>query len=172
MVAVDQIQPDTLHGDTQAQSTPVFGLSHLLGIQLMPRIRNVKDLVFFKPEAGAQYKHIQSLLRGTIDWELIRVQYRDMMRVAVSIKMGQITPSMILRHLGTYSRKNKLYFAFKELGQVIRTLALGLVGLRAPTNSRSLISTFAAWSHSRNFYNSFYGVVESVHLLTARSLHQ
>ena len=25
------IQPDTLHGDTQAQSTPVFGLAYLLG---------------------------------------------------------------------------------------------------------------------------------------------
>nr|WP_264755015.1 transposase [Kangiella profundi] len=29
-----QIQPDTLHGDTQAQSTPVFGLAYLLGINL------------------------------------------------------------------------------------------------------------------------------------------
>lgn len=32
------IQPDTVHGDTQAQSTPVFGLAYLLGIKLMPRI--------------------------------------------------------------------------------------------------------------------------------------
>jgi TnpA family transposase len=38
------IQPDTLHADTQGQSTPVFGLAHLLGIKLMPRIRNWKDL--------------------------------------------------------------------------------------------------------------------------------
>lgn len=30
------IQPDTLHGDTHAQSYTVFGLSHLLGIKLMP----------------------------------------------------------------------------------------------------------------------------------------
>lgn len=38
------IQPDTLHGDTQAQSTPVFGLAYLLGINLMPRIRNIKEI--------------------------------------------------------------------------------------------------------------------------------
>jgi TnpA family transposase len=38
------IQPDTLHADTQGQRTPVFALAHLLGIQLMPRIRNWKDL--------------------------------------------------------------------------------------------------------------------------------
>ena len=31
---------------------PVFGLAHLLGINLMPRIRNIKDLVFSRPEPG------------------------------------------------------------------------------------------------------------------------
>ena len=30
----------------------------------------------------------------------------------------------ILRRLGTYSRKNKLYFAFRELGKAIRTMFL------------------------------------------------
>jgi hypothetical protein len=34
------IQPETVHADTQGQSTPVFALAHLLGIKLMPRIRN------------------------------------------------------------------------------------------------------------------------------------
>lgn len=38
------IQPDTVHGDTQAQSATVFALAYLLGIKLMPRIRNWKDL--------------------------------------------------------------------------------------------------------------------------------
>ena len=47
-----------------------------------------------------------------------------MMRVAVSIKAGKMTPSTILRRLGSESTKNKLYFAFRELGRVIRTLFL------------------------------------------------
>lgn len=34
------IQPDIVHADTQGQPLPVFGLGHLPGIQLMPRIRN------------------------------------------------------------------------------------------------------------------------------------
>jgi TnpA family transposase len=29
-----------VHGDTQAQSRPVFALAHLLGMKLIPRIRN------------------------------------------------------------------------------------------------------------------------------------
>ena len=42
----------------------------------------------------------------------------------MSIKAGTITPSTILGRLGTYSRKNKLYFDFRELGRVIRTIFL------------------------------------------------
>jgi len=44
------IQPDTLHADTQGQSGPVFAISYLLGIKLMPRIRNWKDLTFCSPQ--------------------------------------------------------------------------------------------------------------------------
>nr|WP_230089598.1 Tn3 family transposase [Herminiimonas contaminans] len=107
------IQPDTLHGDTQAQSTPVFGLAHLLGINLMPRIRNIKDLLFYRADRGDHYDHIDSLFRGTIDWELIGRHMKDMLRVVISIKAGKIAPSTILRRLGTASRKNKLYYAFR-----------------------------------------------------------
>lgn len=115
------IQPDTLHGDTQAQSTPVFGLAHLLGINLMPRIRNIKDLLFYRVDRGDRYEHIDSLFRGSIDWDLIARHLKDMLRVVISIKAGKIAPSTILRRLGTASRKNRLYFAFRELGRAIRT---------------------------------------------------
>ncbi len=47
-----------------------------------------------------------------------------MLRVVISIRLGKITASSILRRLGTYSRKNKLYFAFRELGKAVRTLFL------------------------------------------------
>lgn len=44
-----------------------------------------------------------------------------MLRVALSIKAGRITASTLLRKLSTYSRKNRLYQAFRELGRAIRT---------------------------------------------------
>jgi TnpA family transposase len=116
-----EIQPDTVHSDTQGQSAPIFGLAHLLGIQLMPRIRNWKDLHFYRPHEDARYSHIDSLFDEQINWNLIEAMLPDMLRVALSVKAGKITPSAILRRLATYSRKNKLYFAFRELGRVIRT---------------------------------------------------
>lgn len=116
-----EIQPDTIHADTQGQSASVFGLAYLLGIKLMPRIRNWQDLTLFRPTKQTRYQHIDGLFSGVVDWELIETHLPDMLRVALSIKAGKFTASTILRKLGTYSRKNRLYQAFRELGRVIRT---------------------------------------------------
>jgi TnpA family transposase len=147
------IQPDTLHGDTHAQSAPVFGLAYLLGINLMPRIRQLKKLVFYKPERGIRYEHINGLFSEAVNWEIIETHLPDMLRIALSIKAGKITPSTILRRLGTASRKNKLYFAFRELGRVVRTEFLlkyiGDVDLRktinAATNKSEEFNQFIKW---------------------------
>lgn len=115
------IQPDTIHADTQGQSTPVFALAYLLGIKLMPRIRNWQDLTLCRPDKQVRYDHIDELFTDVIDWKLIETHLTDMMRVVLSIKAGKFTASIILRKLGTYSRKNRLYQAFSELGRAIRT---------------------------------------------------
>lgn len=148
------IRPDTIHGDTQAQSYPVFALAHLLGIKLMPRIRGIQSLKFFRADAKSVSVNINDLFSDTIDWKLIEQHLPGMLRVAVSIKTGKITPSAILRRLGTYSNKNKLYFGFIELGRVIRTMFLlsyiGDVNLRkvihAETNKSEQFNAFAGWS--------------------------
>jgi TnpA family transposase len=118
------IQPDTLHADTQGQSTPVFGLSYLLGIKLMPRIRNWKDLTLLKPSQNEFYPYLEPLFKGIANWALIETHWQDMIRVALSIRAGKVLPSTLLRKLGSYSRRNRLYQAFQALGLVIRTLFL------------------------------------------------
>jgi len=117
------IQPDSLHADTHGQSAVVFGLAYLLGIKLMPRIKKWKKLKFFLPEKMV-LKNIGPIFTETINWDLIERHMKDMLRVALSISKGKIAPSTILRKLGTYSRKNKLYIAFRELGRAVRTIFL------------------------------------------------
>lgn len=115
------LQPSTIHSDTHGQSAAIFGLAHLLGIELMPRIRSWQDLHLFRPDAAARYEHIDGLFSASIDWALVEAHLPDMLRVALSIRAGRLLPSAILRRLATYSRKNRLYFAFRELGRAIRT---------------------------------------------------
>ena len=119
-----EIKPDTIHADTQGQSTPVFALSYLLGIKLMPRIRNWKELKLFKPQANFRYENIDELFSGVINWEIIETHWQDLMQTVLSIRKGKISTSVLLRKLSSYSSQNKLYLAFQELGRVIRTLFL------------------------------------------------
>jgi TnpA family transposase len=117
-----EIQPKTIHADTQGQSATIFGLSYLLGARLMPRIRNWRDLVLSKPNDKEKYHYLGQLFRGTIDWELIRLHWQEMMQIVLSIQAGKLWPSTLLKKLSSYSHKNKLYLAFRELGRVIRTM--------------------------------------------------
>ena len=118
------IQPTIIHGDTQAQSASVFALSYLLGIKLMPRIRNWQNLVFYRADKGTVYQHINYLFTGVINWALISTHWSDLLRVVISIRTGKISSAILLRKLNNHSRKNKIYQAFRELGRVIRTIFL------------------------------------------------
>lgn len=90
---MSDLQPTIVHADTQGQTTPVFGLAYLLGIELMPRIRNWKDLIFYRPDQETTYAHIDGLFRETIDWALLARHWPDLMQVALSIKTGSTRPS-------------------------------------------------------------------------------
>jgi len=147
------LRPSTVHSDTHGQSAAIFGLAHLRGIELMPRIRSWQDLHLFRPDAGARYEHIDGLFTAVIDWEMIGAHLPDMLRVVLSIRAGRLLPSAILRRLATYSRKNRLYFAFRELGRAVRTdfllRYLSSVELRrviqAATNKSEHFNRYAQW---------------------------
>jgi TnpA family transposase len=119
------IQPKKVHGDSWAQSEVLFGLSSLMAILIMPRIKQFKHLYYYKASSKDHYENINELFtEKPIDWELIETHYHDMLRVAISIQKGKVKASTVLRKLCSKSRKNKLYFAFRELGRVERTIFL------------------------------------------------
>jgi TnpA family transposase len=95
-----------------------------------------------------------SLFTENVDWNLIETHFPDMLRVVLSIKAGRISASTILRRLGTYSRKNRLYQAFCELGRVIHTGFLlrdiSVAQLRSTiqgaTNKSEALNRFLKWT--------------------------
>ena len=102
----------------------MFGLCRLLGIKLMPRMRGLSDAAFYRPTKWVRYAHIDALVAGDADWDLIATHARDMIQVVLSIQAGRVMPSMLPRRLGTYNRRSLLYRAFRELGRGGRALFL------------------------------------------------
>src|SRR6478672_10921202 len=86
----------------------------------MPRIRNWKDLTFYRPAKQTQYVHIDALFgepgKNVIDWDLIESQFRHLMRVAISAREGEISSTLLLKRLRSGSRRNATYAAFREVG--------------------------------------------------------
>jgi len=100
-----RVQADTVCSDTQGQSATVFAFTHLLGIHLLPRIRNGKELKFCRP-GGQRYRHIDRLFGEKVDWQLIRTHGKDLMQVALAMQAGKISSAMLLRQLGHENRQS------------------------------------------------------------------
>ena len=155
-------RPEQVHANTQGQSFPVFGLAHVLGIDLLPRIRNFQDLTFHRPDPNVRYRHIDPLFstdpRTAVDWELIRRHWPDLMQVALSVRQGTVSSVTLLRRLNNRSRKNQVYQAFREVGRAVRTVVL-LRYLSDPalreqiqraTNKAEAYNGFTKWLHFGN----------------------
>jgi TnpA family transposase len=88
----------------------VFALATLFGFDLMPRIRNFKDLIFFRASEKIAYPHIDQLFgesgRNVIDWKLIERHWTDLMQVAISISEGRLSSATLMRRLRSNSRKS------------------------------------------------------------------
>ena len=151
--------PDTIHADTQGQSYPVHALAHLFGFELLPRIRNWTDLIFYRPERDSCYRHIDSLFgepgQNVIDWALIETHWRDLMRIVLSIRDGRLSSTLLLRRLGTESRKNNVYKAFRELGRAIRTITL--LRFISEPELREQITAATNKAESYNAYSGWLG---------------
>ena len=87
-------------------------------------MRNVSVGAFYRPSAEASYEHVDPLFSRVVDRDLIEARWKDFIQVALSVQAGTVFPSMLLRKLGTQSRQNQLYRAFRELGRVV---GLGLL---------------------------------------------
>ncbi|MDH2394071.1 Tn3 family transposase [Streptomyces sp. HNM0663] len=148
-----EVKPTTVHADTQGQSLPVFTLAHLLGFDLMPRIRNWKGLTFYRPSKTTEYVHIDALFgeagKNVIDFDLIESQFRHLMRVAISVREGALSSATLLKRLRSGSHKNATYTAFREVGRVIRTVQLLRYLTDAPLRRRVTAATNKVESFNR-----------------------
>jgi TnpA family transposase len=61
------------------------------------------------------------LVAGAINLRVISEHWFELLRLALSIKTGTVTASVILRKLAAYPRQNGLALALRELGKLERT---------------------------------------------------
>ncbi len=107
--------------DTGGFSDHVFAMCRLLGFRFAPRIRDLKEKRLYLLPGMTVPSEFGSLVAGNFNVRIISDEWSELLRLAMSIKTGTVTASVILLKLAAYPRQNSLALALRELGKLERT---------------------------------------------------
>src|SRR5712692_4699968 len=112
--------------DSHGQSEVAFAFCHLLGFQLLPRLKAIHAQKLYRLESGQAeaYPNLQPVLTRPINWELIRQQYDQMIKYATALRLGTAETEAILRRFTRQNLQHPTYRALAELGKAIKTCFL------------------------------------------------
>lgn len=110
--------------DTAGYTELVFALFGLLGLTFSPRIRDLADQQLYRPGSlGLEgLPKLRTHLSATLNEELIRDHWGEMLRYTLSLKKGYCTASLIIKKLQAYPRQHPIMRALQEYGRLEKTI--------------------------------------------------
>ena len=106
------------YADTGGFTDPVFAVTSILGYRFVPRIRDLPSKRIYVFEPVACPRELRGLIGGKLRQSLIASNWPDILRLGATLAAGPVAPSLILRKLAAYPRRNDL----AEIGRIERTL--------------------------------------------------
>lgn len=113
--------------DTNGQSCIGFAFSELFRFDLLPRIKNInkQKLYCSSPRKKDDYPNLrEALASDTIQWNKIRLYYREIVRHAAALKVRSVEPDVLMKRLSVDNKSNPVYQALMEIGKASRTIFL------------------------------------------------
>ena len=149
------MEVDRQYVDSHGQSTVAFAFCHLLGFQLLPRLKAIHKQRLYRPEAGhpEAYPNLQLVLRRPINWDLITPEYDNMVKYSTALRLGTAETEAILRRFTRENVQHPTYKALVELGKACRTIFLCRY-LRLPALRREIhegLNVVENWNSANDF---------------------
>jgi TnpA family transposase len=109
--------------DSHGQSEIGFGITRLLNIDLLPRIKRINKVRLYRPAAGDPdaYSRLTPAMTRPIRWDIIADNYDQVIRYATAIREGTASTEAVLSRF-TRSASHPAYQAMLEIGRAQRTI--------------------------------------------------
>jgi TnpA family transposase len=146
---------DRQYVDSHGQSEVAFAFCHLLGFQLLPRLKAIHKQRFYRPDVGQPdaYPNLQPVLRRAINWDFMAQEYDNMVKYATALRLGTAETEAILRRFTRNNLQHPTYKALVELGKARRTIFLCRY-LRLPELRREIqegLNVVENWNSANDF---------------------
>jgi len=116
---------ETNYVDSHGASFIGFGITRLLGFDLIARFKQINTMKLYLPVKGQSdaYPQLASALTRPIRRDLIEQQYELMVKYATAIRLGTASTEALLRRF-TQNTTHPAYAAMLEVGRAQRTIFL------------------------------------------------
>ncbi len=116
------LQPQRHMVDTGGYTEHLFALCSLLGIEFMPRIKDLADQQLYKLDRDSHYGELDVLFRGAADCDLICEQWDQMVRLTVALKNRNAPPEVVVQRLASAGPADRLSKALTAYGRIVKTI--------------------------------------------------
>ena len=112
--------------DTHGQSVIGFAVSYLLQFDLCPRLKAINKQKLYSVDSGDkdEYENIANILKSSINWQLIEDNYDEVVKHIVALKLGIVTPSVLIKRFSQNNYNHPVYKALVEIGKANKTIFL------------------------------------------------
>lgn len=110
--------------DTHGHTDFAMALARLLGFDLCPRLKVLKDRHLFVPGGTAIPDSVRAICRATVDLDRIRKHWDETVRLVASVHCGHTSAVHVTARYGSAARGDPLFEAISHLGRLLRTVFL------------------------------------------------
>ena len=124
VVRDEHLETAQLAVDTHGHTDVAMALARLLGFDLCPRLKALKDRHLFLPRGGVIPQRIRSICHANVDLAKILAHWDEIVHLVASVHGGHTSAVNALARFGSAARGDPLYEALVHLGRLLRTVFL------------------------------------------------
>ncbi len=116
------LRPQIHTTDTHGFTEQLFGLCYLLGLDFLPRFKDLPDQHLYRMGKGRSYGALDPLFRSTTNTALIAEQWDQLVRIAASLKQRTVPAHIVLQRLINASPADRVAKALTALCRIRKTI--------------------------------------------------